>query len=157
MGFAAMRITRAVWFFGKYALVGFEVVILGVSTWVLVRGGRGISRRIEALLYTLSLILGAAAFVSFYLLAARISNQGYNAEGQAAALDAQFNHLNDQGVDDLDDTTPIAASAAEFADARANYDELVQRMLQVRSWGVCLRACPGEKRVLVGLLLEHRD
>ena len=128
LSFATIRFGRAWWFGGKYALIFFELFILGVSIWVIMRGVlHMISPRREVLLHALCALAGSTAFVVFMVKSTEISANGYDAETQAEAQLDFYYRINFS--DDLDDDTPNFVARGRFQSARNDYDRLVQRML----------------------------
>jgi hypothetical protein len=113
----------------QFALVFFEVFILGASSWVLSRGAKSISTRAEAALHIACALGGLAAFLGFWLQATRVSNDGFSAVTQAEAQDDFFSHISVS--DDLDDDNAGTRAVERFTAARSAYAALVQRMLQI--------------------------
>lgn len=126
-----IRAGRALWFAGKYALVGFELYILGVSVAALRRGGRSTSRILETVLHLCCWGLGAAAFAVFWMLCDRINRAGYNSATQEEAASGAISHIG--ANDDLDDDGwPVVSKAMrDFSSARNSYDDLLRWMLLV--------------------------
>lgn len=116
----------------RFALVGFEMVIVYVSGRAITRGQTPVDATQEGLLYAACALMGIGAFVGFYLKCQQINQRGYNAATQAALSHLAGNvHLSIS--DDIDDD-PFANGAvtsAQFDSARSDYDELLQIMLQV--------------------------
>eukprot|EP00037_Helgoeca_nana_P031308 m.398176 g.398176 ORF g.398176 m.398176 type:complete len:1112 (+) comp28369_c0_seq2:30-3365(+) len=126
--FDAIRSARAVWFCGKYALVSFELFILGASMWALASGLRALPRRVEAALHLGCYLGGVAALVGFYVPCAEINSDGYNRATQAEAQSGRVVHADP--ADDVDDDYAGIAAGKRFESSREQYDTLVQRMLQ---------------------------
>ena len=69
------------------------------------------------------------AFVYFYIRAGRIQANGFNDETQAEATSGAQNHASI--TDDLDDDEAGSNAALRFASAQAEYDHVIQSMLQM--------------------------
>jgi hypothetical protein len=85
MSFDTIRLGRALWFCGKYGLVSFELLILGASIHALLRGMSFVPPRTEAAMHAACYAVAAAAFAVFYVLCARINNDGYSANTESEA------------------------------------------------------------------------
>lgn len=84
--FATIRFGRALWFYGKYAIVSFEIFIVGSSMWALRYGARTVSKCAEAAMHATCTAVGTAAFVTFYILSGDAMHaHGFNAATQAEA------------------------------------------------------------------------
>eukprot|EP00035_Acanthoeca_spectabilis_P027448 m.466603 g.466603 ORF g.466603 m.466603 type:complete len:1083 (-) comp25399_c0_seq1:69-3317(-) len=125
LSFGAIRFWRAWWFAGKYALVCFEIVILGVSLWALYHGAP--HKRYELVTYGLCIAGGVAAFTTFYMLCDTINSNGYNSATEYEAETSARSYLSPN--DDLDDEQPNIAASAKYATERVKYDNVLQRML----------------------------
>eukprot|EP00035_Acanthoeca_spectabilis_P014874 m.293067 g.293067 ORF g.293067 m.293067 type:complete len:429 (+) comp16239_c0_seq3:797-2083(+) len=130
LSFDQLRFWRAVWFGGKYALVGFEIFIVGASIWALSTGVKSLPTRFENCLHSVCVVLGVSAFTAFYVRCKQLNDKGYNEETSRQALLNTFSYLN--ANDDYDDYTPANTASHEYDSARAQYDLLVQAML--RAW-----------------------
>jgi hypothetical protein len=86
MSFEAIRLGRAWWYGGKFALVGYEMMILGTSIWALTRGARAFRGWIEIGLHCMCVALGVGALVGFYIACAAINAQGYNGEAHGPLI-----------------------------------------------------------------------
>jgi len=129
LSFSTIRFGRAWWFCGKYALVAFEIFILGASSWTLSRGACAMSPLWETVFHIGCMLCGIAAFLVFYIECLGINAAGYNEATLAETQDDGFEYLSDH--DDLDDDSPRLVAANAFVAARNRYDTLVQRMLQI--------------------------
>jgi len=125
---STVRIARSLWFFGKYSLGCFELVLLGVSISALRYGVQTLLWRHEVMLHALCVLCAAAAFTAFYIESGYIEAAGYNDASQDEAILATYNYLN--ADDDQDETNPGLVAGARFAAAQARYDRLLQTMLQ---------------------------
>lgn len=130
LSFDQLRFWRAVWFGGKYALVGFEIVIVGASIWALSTGVKSLPTRFENCLHSVCVVLGVSALTAFYVRCKQLNDKGYNEQTSRQALLNTFSYLN--ANDDYDDYTPANTASHEYDSARAQYDLLVQAML--RAW-----------------------
>jgi hypothetical protein len=130
VSFGMIRFGRALWLGGKFGLVCFELFILAASMWALLRGARAMLPRWEATAHVGCLAVGTAAAVYFWLRCNEINDGGYNGttEGEALSVNA-YTHIN--ADDDLDDDQPAHAAAQKFDASRAEFDHLLQEMLQV--------------------------
>jgi len=137
LSFDAIFFGRAWWFAGKYALVFFELFILGVAVCALKRGLHTFGVRSETLLHITCAVAGMAAFVGFFVKSGEIKNDGYNADTQAEFQSDAYSHIG--ASDDHDDDDPSSSAGQVFMNARNKYDTLVQRMLQV--WIAFLVLC----------------
>jgi hypothetical protein len=137
MSFDTIRFGRAWWFAGKYALVFFELFILGVAVWALKSGLHTLGVRRETLLHATCAVAGIAAFVGFFVESGTIESDGFNADTQEEFKRNAFSHL-DAG-DDFDDDDPATPAGQQFTKGRGMYDTLVQQMLQV--WIAFLVLC----------------
>jgi hypothetical protein len=130
LSFNTIRFGRAWWFAGKYALIFFELFILGVAAWALQYGPpQRLAVHREATLHFTCTMAGIFAFVGFFVKSGEIESEGYNAVTQAEIQSDAFSYLG--ANDDLDDDLPDGPAKQRFADARNEYDTLVQQMLQV--------------------------
>ena len=127
--FTLIQIGRALWFGGKYSLVGFEISVLAASTLVLRGRSRGVSVLVEVAMFIGSAMLGACAFAFFYIQAGRIQANGLNDTTQAEATSGAQNHAH--SMDDLDDDEAGSNAALRFASAQSEYDHVLQSMLQM--------------------------
>lgn len=127
--FDVIRFGRAWWFGGKYALVCFEIFIIGASIWALLYGARKISTRSETALHILCVSGGAAAFTAFFVQCGQINHDGFNAITQQEVQNGAVQNLGRD--DDMDDDAPGTAAAHRFDAARSNFAVLEQQMLQV--------------------------
>ena len=132
MSFDGIRFGRGWWFCGKYALVSFELLIIGASIRALLRGLAVVPPRTEAVLHTVCWVVGVAAFVVFYSLCNEINNDGYNINTEIEALTNTYNHGSD--ADDRDDDNTGTSALDKFYAQRSAYDNLVREMLVV--WDV---------------------
>ena len=129
LSFNTIRFGRAVWFAGKYALVFFELFILGVTVWALKSGLRKLGMYREAFLHVTCVVGGIIAFVVFALRSGQIESGGYNEATQSELRNDVFSYLGTNDDHD-DDDGPSADAAQRFATARNDYNTLVQQMLQ---------------------------
>eukprot|EP00035_Acanthoeca_spectabilis_P032332 m.18321 g.18321 ORF g.18321 m.18321 type:complete len:1119 (-) comp5301_c0_seq1:24-3380(-) len=130
--FEVIRFNRAMWFFGKFTLVSFEIFIVAASIWALAQG-QTVILRTEILAHLTCITTGAVAFCIFYIRCAQINRDGYNAQTQSEAGSDAYAHL---GQDDtVDDDFPAEAASNRFEHARAEFNSLMQRMLQ--AWLAC--------------------
>ena len=84
--FSTIRFGRALWFCGKYAIVSFEIFIVGSSLWALRYGARTVSNGAEVAMHATCTAVGTAAFVTFYVLSGdAMDAHGFNAATQAEA------------------------------------------------------------------------
>jgi len=132
-----IRFGRAWWFAGKYALVLFELFILGVAVWSLKSGLHTLGVRRETLLHATCAVAGIAAFVGFFVKSGAIESDGFNADTQAEFKSDAFSYLG--ASDDFDDDDPATPAGQRFTKGRSKYDTLVQQMLQV--WIAFLALC----------------
>jgi hypothetical protein len=102
LSFNTIRFGRALWFAGKYALVFFELLILGVTSWGLRCGLRGIGVHREALLHATCTLVGMAAFIGFFVKSGEIESDGYNAATLSEVESGAFSYIgaNDDRNDD---------------------------------------------------------
>eukprot|EP00035_Acanthoeca_spectabilis_P015826 m.317844 g.317844 ORF g.317844 m.317844 type:complete len:1135 (+) comp16442_c0_seq2:26-3430(+) len=133
---AGIQIGRAVWFCGKYALVGWELMILVTSIHALCTNHRRLRVATEVTLHSLCVLLGAAAFSTFYVLSDGIIRGGYNNTMLSEARAGYYMSIGLIPQDDADDdaSKPVglpATALATYDKGRANYDELVRVMLLV--------------------------
>eukprot|EP00035_Acanthoeca_spectabilis_P016995 m.354855 g.354855 ORF g.354855 m.354855 type:complete len:772 (-) comp16596_c0_seq3:195-2510(-) len=129
LSFETIRFGRAWWFAGKFALLGFEWVILGAAIRALLWGSWRVAAKTEVAMHSGCLLLGLAAFVGFYARCSEINKGGYNAETQTEAQTGYYSYVG--AADDLDDDSPQIGATNRFVEARQQYDGLVQAMLQV--------------------------
>jgi hypothetical protein len=137
LSFNTMRFGRAWWFAGKYALVFFELFILGVAVWSLKSGLHTLGVRRETLLHATCAVAGFAAFVGFFVKSGEIESKGFNTDTQAELKSDAFSYLG--AGDDFDDDAPNLSAGRRFTKGRNMYDTLVQQMLQV--WIAFLVLC----------------
>ena len=90
--FRAIRIGRALWFGGKYALVGFEISVLAASICVLRGGPRAVPRAAEIGFFLTSMAIGSAAFVWFIVRAGHAEDSGFNDADQTEASTGMWVH-----------------------------------------------------------------
>lgn len=124
-----IKLGRAWWFCGKFALVGYEQVLLGASIWAFCHGGIAVRFRTEVALHFFCASLGIAAFVAFWIRCTHIDLSGYNSSTQSEARTGAYVHIN---IDDSQDDDGVAASidaTNRFQAERDQYDRLVQYML----------------------------
>jgi hypothetical protein len=129
--FGTIRFGRAWWFCGKYGLVGFELYMVGASVWALTKGSSSIPLWFECVAHMACWTVAVTAFVTFYLLCARINNSGYNADTQLRATTGSIDHGSPDDDRDDDLTT---AEMDRFDAGRQEYDSLVRKMLV--AWNV---------------------
>jgi hypothetical protein len=132
MSFNAIRFGRAWWFCGKYGLVCFELLILGVSIRAMHRGTTVLQPRTEVVLHVTCFVVAALAFAVFFALCANANADGYNSSAEAEAYTNSFVYAS--ATDDLNDDEPSAAASVKFQNGRTQYDSLVRDMLVV--WDV---------------------
>lgn len=126
MSLFAIRIVRAWWFGGKYALVCFEIFVVLASTWALLHAANSLPRRIEAFAHAACALCGVVAFVGFYVKCAEINSAAPSESGLE-----RDTHTYLSVTDDRDDDNPGEPSANRFDDQWAQYNQLEQIMLQV--------------------------
>jgi hypothetical protein len=125
-----IRLGRAFWFGGKFGLVCYEILVLGVSIVALQRGSRYVTTRFEAGLHSVCVGGGFAAFAAFFVLCKNIMASGYNDATQSRALSPYtMDYANVD--DDQNDLVPGAPFSLRFDSARGRFDSLEQTMLQV--------------------------
>jgi hypothetical protein len=150
MSFDVIRLGRALWFCGKYGLVGFELLILGASIRAMHRGSKPVSRCTEAAMHAACWTLVAIIFAVFYTLCARINANGYNVGTETEAYTNSYFHAN--ANDDVDDDTPSIAASSTFHSQRDAYDDLVRNMLV--AWDIVVGVAVGLWIVLRVLHLQ---
>jgi hypothetical protein len=129
LSYITIRFGRAWWFAGKYALIFFELFILGVAAWALKCGLGTLGVHREALSHFICVMVGVGVFIGFFVRSGQIESDGYNAATQAEVQSNAFSYLG--GNDDLDGDEPQIAASQKYSTARNEYDTLVQQMLQV--------------------------
>eukprot|EP00035_Acanthoeca_spectabilis_P033031 m.21650 g.21650 ORF g.21650 m.21650 type:complete len:1167 (+) comp5717_c0_seq1:171-3671(+) len=150
LSYRSVSVGRAVWFGGKYALVGFELFILAASAWVLRHGAGALPWRVEAAGHLLCFCFGLVAFAVFLSRATYLNNAGLNEETEQEAKFGLYNHAS--AADDADDDFPSGAAAQSLASAHSSYDSLVQEALQVWNGFLGLAVL-----MWIGLRLTYRD
>ena len=78
LSFDVVRLGRAWWFGGKYALVAFELMILATSIKPLMYVTAAVSGLAEATMHAGCAVIGCGAFAVFYALCFEINENGYN-------------------------------------------------------------------------------
>jgi hypothetical protein len=139
MSFDAIRFGRAWWFFGKYGLVCFELLILSASIRAMHHDMSGLPPRAEAAMHVACFAIAALAFIVFYVLCASINADGYDASTESEAYTNAYNHASTN--DDLDDIEPSFAASSTFENERNAYDNLVRHMLV--AWNVLVGVAVG--------------
>jgi hypothetical protein len=110
LSFNMIRFGRAWWFAGKYALVFFELFILGVTAWSLKYGLHKLGVFRETFLHAFCAMAGVGAFVGVFVKSSEIESNGYNAATQTAIQSGEFTYLGTN--DDLDDDRLLASADA---------------------------------------------
>eukprot|EP00038_Savillea_parva_P029806 m.73591 g.73591 ORF g.73591 m.73591 type:complete len:1221 (+) comp8848_c0_seq1:376-4038(+) len=132
MPFDVIRLGRAWWFFGKYGIVSFELLIVGASIRALVRGQASMPLALEGAMHIACVAVAMLAFGTFYVLCERINATGYNSDTESTSVTNSYNHFGED--DDENDVAPNAAASQRFESGRASYDSLLQDMLL--AWNV---------------------
>ena len=129
LSFATIRFGRAWWFAGKFLIIFFELLIIGISAWALKYGLPKLSWRREALLYTACVLAGMGVFIGFEVKSHEISDQGYNGATQREMQSNSYSNIDPN--DDRNDDSPSIVANHRFTSSRSEYDTLVQQMLLV--------------------------
>jgi hypothetical protein len=122
--FSTTRMSRAVWFLGKFTLIFFEIFLVGVSILALKTGKRAVSRRAEITMHSMCVLGGVAALVGFLVRSEAIAQDGYNMREQDMAQRPAYTNLEPN--DDENDFHPGFTAAIKFHSARNEYDALLQ-------------------------------
>ena len=93
MTFNVIKTGRAWWFFGKYGLAGFELLILGASIRALHKGVSCMHPMIEATLHAACWVLAGLAFTVFYFKCTEINNAGLVQLFTSLPPDVLRNHI----------------------------------------------------------------
>lgn len=132
LSFRTVFLGRALWFSGKFALVGYEIYIVAASIWALLRWSSRTRVWIEAGAHLACGCLGLAAFLAFQYKAHTIEKQGYNEATETYVQLIDYNFMND--ADDQDDYNYGGYMKTEvntFLSARDKYNRLVRSFLLV--------------------------
>ena len=131
LSFSLKSVARAFWFAGKFAGVGFELLIIGASIRSL-STGRPLEWWIEATLHGMCVCMGIVAGVIFAVKSLKTNNGGYNSVSFHAGYFGGYSLSYVSVSDDFDDdSAPAATAKLRFYSERNTYEELVQSMLQI--------------------------
>lgn len=130
LSFSVIRSGRALWFGGKFGILGFEFAIITASLFCFLSGGQALRNSTEVVMYTGCLALGVAAFVAFYVRSSEVHSAGYNKNvlHQSLAFPTVSYLSND---DEFDDDFPANEARHQYSAGRNAYDGLVRLLLQV--------------------------